>query len=66
MGALVACWDCGFVTRRRGPIGSTGACPHCRSELTPISLAAARQLQIRRHKEERQGLVHPATESSGR
>jgi hypothetical protein len=53
MGALVACWDCGFVTRRHGPIGIAGECPHCEGELTPISLAAARGLQIRRHERER-------------
>jgi hypothetical protein len=57
MGALVACWDCGLVTRGRGPIGVTGECPHCKSGLTPISLAAARRLQIHRQEQERGGAL---------
>jgi hypothetical protein len=48
MGALVACRDCGFVTRRHSHIGLTGVCPDCRQSLMPISFSAARALQIRK------------------
>jgi predicted Zn-ribbon and HTH transcriptional regulator len=50
MGALVACENCGFITRRHSRIGVDGECPHCRRELTPVSFSAARKLQIRKHK----------------
>ena len=53
MGALVACWDCGFVTRRHGTVGVKGECPHCRKALSPISFSATRKLQIRRKERER-------------
>ncbi|MDX6623904.1 MAG: hypothetical protein QOE75_1836 [Solirubrobacterales bacterium] len=52
-GALVACWDCGFVTRRHGAVGARGECPHCRKQLSPISFSATRKLQIRRKERER-------------
>jgi hypothetical protein len=58
-GALVACWDCGFVTRRHSRIGIGGECPHCRRELAPINLSTARALQVRRRERARAGTSTP-------
>lgn len=51
MGALVACGDCGFITRRHSRIGIGGKCPHCERELEPVSFSAARRLQLRKQRE---------------
>jgi len=45
-GALVACGDCGFVTRRSSKIGSRGKCPNCDRPLEPVSFPAARRLLL--------------------
>jgi len=52
-GALIACGDCGFVTRRHSRIGVSGECPHCGRALTPVSFPAARRLLLRKQGVER-------------
>lgn len=61
MGALVACGDCGFVTRRHSRIGVDGECPHCRRQLTPVSFSAARKLQLRKREMARLGVRMPSS-----
>jgi hypothetical protein len=59
MGALVACEDCGFVTRSRSRIGVGGECPHCGRKLIPVSFSAARKLQLRKRELTRFGIPAP-------
>jgi len=61
MGALVACGDCGFVTRSRSKIGVAGECPHCGRQLIPVSFSAARKLQLRKRELGRLGITLPPT-----
>jgi predicted Zn-ribbon and HTH transcriptional regulator len=46
MGALVACHNCYFVTRRNSAIGVAGKCPHCDRALEPVTFPAARRMLL--------------------
>jgi len=46
MGALVACHNCYFVTRRNSAIGVAGKCPHCDRALEPVTFSTARRMLL--------------------
>jgi len=46
MGALVACANCYFVTRRNSAIGVAGKCPHCNRALEPVTFPTARRMLL--------------------
>ena len=46
MGALVACENCYFVTRKSSAIGVGGKCPHCKRALEPVTFSAARRMLL--------------------